>query len=249
VSGIRARLGRGARRLFGPSSFRKLASWPVVVVVACVAVVVVLGVRAEHRRDPVDDSVGDVPRVGPVDGERVAAYLGQARDELAALPADEQTWALVGFTAYQKPAGLTPLLAGYRVDRVLARVPLPGVQTQLVTLVVHTLSVDVPTGMQRVAAAKEKDATDAVDAGTAALDRREASAYRQLCGCLYAAVVRADGASLRALAGRTGVRIIDPAPEVTRLDRATFVPLLPEQSETVGPPGNTTTASPTPSAG
>jgi hypothetical protein len=258
VSGIRARLARGGRRLFGRYALRRLSSWPVIAALVCLALIAALGYRAAHRETPVDDTVGDVPRVGPVDGERVDAYLRRSRSELAGLVAGRPVWALVEFAGYQRPAGLTPLLVGYPVGRVLARVPLPGVQTQLVTLVVNTLSTDVPAGMRRVATAKEQAAANL--AGTtggssevasvdAAVERREAAAYRQLCACLYAAVVRADPAGLRTLAGRAGVRVVDPAPEVSRLDRATFVPLLPEQREIVGPPGDTASASPTSTAG
>ena len=261
MSGVRARLARGARRLFGRSALRRLSSLPVIAGLVCLALIVALGYRAGHREAPVDDTVSYVPRVGPADGERVDAYLRQSRSELAKLTAGRPVWALVEFASYQRPAGLIPLLVGYQVGRVLARVPLPGVQTQLVTLVVNTLSIDVPAGMRRVATAKEQAAADlagtagespelaGVDASDAAVERSEAAAYRQLCACLYAAVVRADPAALRALAGRAGVRTVDPAPEVSRLDRATFVPLLPEQSEIVGPPGDTASASPTPTAG
>jgi hypothetical protein len=262
VRAVRARLARGAGRLFNPAALRRLAGWPAVATVVCVALIVVVAYRSQQHA-PADDSVGNVPRVGPVDGQQADAYLNQSRSQLAALPVGRTVWALVGFTGYQRPEGITSLLAGYQVDRVLARVPLPDVQTQLVTLVVNTLSSDVPTDMRRVATAKEKAATDAesqaaaagtsaelarVDASDAVVERREAAAYRTLCACLYAAVLRADQAQLRVLSGRPGVRVVDPAPEVTRLDRATFVPLLPEQTEIVGPPGDTAVASPTPSS-
>ena len=67
----------------------------------------------------------------------------------------------------------------------------------------------------------------------------EADRYRQHCDCAYAAVVRADAAALSALAGRPTVRAVDPAPAVTRVDRAVFLPPLPEQSGTAAPPEQT----------
>jgi hypothetical protein len=257
---ILPRLGRGARRLS--------RSWTALVTLLLVLGVIVVAYRAGTRTAPVDDTVGNVPRVGPVDGQPVAAYLTGSARELSGLPAERPVWALVGFASYQRPAGLGPLLTGYPVSRVVARVPLAGVQTQLVTLVVDRVAVDVPAGMHRVATAKEQaaaiaasdaasatasreDALAGVYASEAAVERREAAAYRQLCACVYAAVVRATPARLRALAVRPGVRVVDPAPEVSRLDRATFVPLLPEQSGTVGPPSDTVpgpTATPSPSA-
>ncbi|WP_051571244.1 hypothetical protein [Cryptosporangium arvum] len=250
------RLRRGALRLS--------RSWTALITFVLVAALVVAAYRAGTRTAPFDDTVGNVPRVGPADGQVVDAYRSAASAELAALPAGKPVWALVGLAAYQRPDALPALLDGYTVNRVVARVPLPGVQTQLVTLVVDRLAVDVPAGMNRTASDKERAAADAATAAksaatpdltavyTAAADvqRREAAAYRQLCACVYAAVVRAAPDRLRALAQRPGIRVIDPAPEVTRLDRATFVPLLPEQSGTVGPPsdnsaGPSTTPSPT----
>ncbi|MBM0239561.1 hypothetical protein JNW88_24810, partial [Micromonospora sp. ATA32] len=38
-------------------------------------------------------------------------------------------------------------------------------------------------------------------------------------------------AVLRRVAARAGVRAVDPAPEVRRLDRAVFTPPLPEQDD------------------
>ena len=249
------RLGRGARRLS--------RSWTALVTLVLVVGLVVVAYRAGTRTAPVDDTVGNVPRVGPADGQRVDAYRTASTGELAALPAGTPVWALIGFADYQRPDALPALFTGYPVSRVVARVPLPGVQTQLVTLVVDRLAVDVRAGMYRLASAKEQAAAEAASAaasaGTADLaevytagadvQRREAAAYRQLCACVHAAVVRATPEQLRTLARRPGIRVVDPAPEVTRLDRATFVPLLPEQSGTVGPPsdnsaGPSTTPSP-----
>jgi len=253
---VLSRLGRGARRLS--------RSWTALVTLMLVLALVVVAYRAGTRTAPVDDTVGNVPRIGPVDGQRVDAYRAQVSDELAALPAGTPVWALVGLADYRRPDALPALFAGLPVSRVVARVPLPDVQTQLVTLVVDRLAVDVPTGMYRVASQKEKAAAAAVTAAEsagsgdlaavyiadAAVERREAAAYRQLCACVYAAVVRATPEQLATLARRDGVRVIDPAPEVERLDRATFVPLLPEQSGTVGPPSDTAagpSATPSPS--
>ena len=67
-------------------------------------------------------------------------------------------------------------------------------------------------------------------AGTAAT---EAAAYRSGCSCVFAAVLRAAPAVLQGVARRAGVRIVDPAPEVRRLDRTEFRPPLPEQTGTV----------------
>jgi hypothetical protein len=41
---------------------------------------------------------------------------------------------------------------------------------------------------------------------------------------------------LAELTGRAGIRVVDPAPEIRRLDRTVFLPLLPEQATVVAPP-------------
>jgi hypothetical protein len=72
----------------------------------------------------------------------------------------------------------------------------------------------------------------------------EALAYRSLCSCVYAAVVRATPAALDRIAKRPEVRSVEPAPEVRRLDRAVFLPPLPEQRDVVRPPASSTSVSP-----
>jgi hypothetical protein len=86
----------------------------------------------------------------------------------------------------------------------------------------------------------------------AAVADAEAHAYRGQCACVFAAVVRGDPAALHRIAGRDEVRVVDPAPEVRRLDRVEFRPPLPEQQVTTpagprsatapAPPGTSTVA-------
>jgi hypothetical protein len=66
----------------------------------------------------------------------------------------------------------------------------------------------------------------------------EAAAYRRHCSCVYAAVVHAAPAALRALADRPEVRVVDPAPEIRRLDRTVFLPPLPDQVTRAEPPAD-----------
>ena len=67
----------------------------------------------------------------------------------------------------------------------------------------------------------------------------EATAYRAGCACVYAAVVRGDAGGAARRRGPAGVRAVDPAPEVYRLDRTVFTPPLPEQRDVVRPPADT----------
>ncbi|WP_349875914.1 hypothetical protein ABIH81_17035 [Micromonospora sp. HUAS YX12] len=220
---------------------------------ACALVVLVAAV-AQRRDRPVNDrTVGEVTRVGVTDGASIPAYLRAAGDELARLDVPDG-YALVSFADYLTPARAAAALDGTRVSAVVARVPLPGRQTEIVRIAALRLPQDVVAGMAGVATRKDREAADyrsraaattadpelrrVYDSG-AEVAAREAEAYRTGCACVYAAVVGAAPDALRALAGRPGVRVVDPAPEVTRLDRTVFTPPLPEQRDVVRPPADT----------
>lgn len=244
VTGLGRGAGSGRRLLLGGASLAVVG-----------AVATSLYLRSQPAR--VDETVGDVVRVGAVEGVRVAAYAGASKSELTNLLSSRtgDTYALVSFASNVEPAQLPGLLADTRTVRVYARVPLPDVQTEIVMLPVNTLAVDVPAGMKRTAAEKERIAAESVRSADglrgggerertlrafyqedAEINRAEAASYRRLCACVYAAVVTATPVRLQQLAARRGVRVVDPAPEVRRLDRTVFLPLQPEQTTVVSPP-------------
>lgn len=222
------------------------------IALACALVVLVVAVAQRRDRPVSDRTVGEVTRVGVSDGASIPAYLRAAGDELARLDAPDG-YALVSFDGYLTPARAAAALDGTRVSAVVARVPLPGRQTEIVRIAALRLPQDVVAGMAGVATRKDAEAADyrsraaattadpelrrVYDSG-AEVAAREAEAYRTGCACVYAAVVSAAPEALRALAGRPGVRVVDPAPEVRRLDRTVFTPPLPEQRDVVRPPAD-----------
>ncbi len=261
------RLARGLRRIAGvgrgPESSRRG--------VAGAVVLALIGVGAtamymRSRPEPIDETTGDVVRVGVSEGDQVPVYVQAARSEVAALVAKGggETVALVSLSGYTAPSKLTPLLDGVTPVRAYARVPLPDVQTEIVFFPVNTVAADVPAAMKRTAAAKELAARGADQAAAAlsgsstkekelrgfyvrdaTVSRAEAAAYRDLCACVYGVVVRAVPARLDALSKRPGVRVVDPAPESQRIDRTVFLPLQPEQKVVVKPPPDSAYPSPT----
>lgn len=243
---------------------RRRPRWPQPLTVAALAsataVAAVAFWTAVHRPPP-DPGAAAVARVGVVDGQSVPAYVAASRSELAHLVAGDAgraatpTYALVTLAAYLPPDRLAPTLAGVDVSRVHTRVPLPEQQTAIGQIPVTRVPGDVVAGMAAVAAGKDREARTyrslsakltgdeqeerrlrAVYAGQAQLAAAEAAAYRARCSCVYAAVVRGAPAALEGVAGRPGVRAVDPAPEVRQLDRAVFLPPLPEQTGAVRPP-------------
>ncbi|BCJ77803.1 hypothetical protein CS0771_73470 [Catellatospora sp. IY07-71] len=215
-----------------------------------------------------ETAIGETVQVGVVQGQSVPVYARQARSELATLlkrPAASpvETYALVSLKAYLAPKRLTPVLGGVSVVEVFARVPLKEADTQSVRIPAFQIPDDVVTGMRQVAQRRAADAGDFRDLAAklrtadAAEDRlrdtylddsgvaaAEAEAYRAACTCVYAAVVRATPAALDQIAARPEVRAVDPAPEVRRLDRAVFLPPLPEQVGQAGPSATATPSAP-----
>jgi hypothetical protein len=239
------------------------------------AAVLLLGmIWAEQRDDPPTGDPGDVVRVGVVEGQSVSGYLTAARAEMTALtdpsqPAAGDTWALVSLTGYVAPDVLPRLLDGAAVAQVYARVPLPGVHTQVVRIPIYRMPGDVAAGMLDAALQRDQEQADYLqlsrhldgeDGGAdrarqaysaaAATAAAEAAAYRSGCACVFAAVVRAAPPALQGIADRPGVRAVDPAPEVRGLDRTEFRPPLPEQPGSVLPaPAVGASMSPVPNGG
>jgi hypothetical protein len=213
---------------------------------------------ASRGQAPGDVTVGDVVRVGVTDGESIPQYVRSSRDELAKLTEGEETYALVTLSAYLAPERLKPILGGIAVSQVFGRVPLPDTQTQIVRIPALRVPDDVTAGMAVVAdrkdveaaeyhqlsqqltgnSARERELRQVYDSG-AAVAVAEAEAYRGGCSCVYAAVVRATPQALDRVFERPEVRAVDAAPEVRRLDRAVFLPPLPEQRDIVRPPADT----------
>lgn len=182
---------------------------------------------------------GEVPvtgaqRLGPDAGEPVADYLRRARAFLP--PGNSPHWALVQLEGYLTPAPAAELARGVRLSRVTIRVPLPRIQTALITR-------DLP-GQRPVAeltealrsAAQERAAVASQQRGrAAALAAAEAAQLRTGCACVVALLVFGDGDALRVVAARPGVRAVHAALPDTPIQDLAISPLLPEQLETAGP--------------
>jgi hypothetical protein len=209
----------------------------------------------------------DVVRVGLVEGQSVRGYLDSSHQELNALVRSGRvadTWALVTLGAYVPPNELPPVFAGVAVAQVYARAPLPDTPTPVVRIPAYRIPQDVVAGMRATAVLRDQERADYLQlmrrvtgdtpsdarlrrayATAAQVAATEAGAYRSGCACVFAAVVRASPAALSGVAGRNGVRAVDPAPELTSLDGVEFDPPLPEQPADP-PPDESPAPSPSP---
>lgn len=227
------RLARGVRR------FRTLAPVSQALVLFLVAAVVVAGLWYFWPR-PVPSNVDSisVSRVGPSDGTDIPAYVAGAQRSLAGLRGVAPVVALVSFREYQTGSAAAGVVTGMPLRLAYARVPITGVQTRTSSLTVIS-GGDLAAGVVRLASERTTAAADlaaAGDAAGAAIARREAAAYRSGCACLYGVVVVAPPDSLRTLATRPGVRVVEPAPSIHDPYATVFTPLLPEQTSVVAPP-------------
>ncbi|WP_228539799.1 hypothetical protein [Nocardia sp. XZ_19_385] len=178
-------------------------------------------------------------RLGPEQGETVADYLARAQDSLNGADSDEH-WALVSFTTELAPAAIPAHSGGIRIGQVLHRVPIPRVQTPIVT-------VGVPAG-DAVAIAS---ATNAAWQLQTQLDRDEAlgilddrtlratsvtiSRLRAGCPCTVGLVIRGTLPQLRTLAATTNIRAVEALPADAVDGHFAVTPLLPEHTDTITP--------------
>ncbi|HEY2763886.1 MAG TPA: hypothetical protein VGJ13_07710 [Pseudonocardiaceae bacterium] len=181
--------------------------------------------------------VTGVERLGPDSGELVADYLQRAAGSFPP-PGGGEVWGLVQLGDYLDPAAAAQEMRGARLSSVVLRVPLPGVQTALIfqDLPGQHPAVEL-AGAMRAAAQERAQAAGQAPPGSrrAAVATAEAARLRAGCTCVLAVLVRADGAVLRDLASRVGVRAVQAAHPGTPREDVAVSPLLPEQRDTVGP--------------
>jgi hypothetical protein len=203
--------------------------------VLLVVLVMVFGVTtwvAGQRDEPVP---GGVQRLGPEAGEPVADYLRRAG---ASLPAGRSSrWALVQLDSYLTLDRAAELTRGVRLSRVVFRVPLPRVQTALITrdLPGQQPVSELAAAQQSAAAERLAASRTASDSRRAAVDAAEAAQLHRGCACVLALLVFGDGDALRTVAGRSGIRAVHAALADTSVQDLAISPLLPEQGDIAGP--------------
>ncbi|RBO90126.1 hypothetical protein [Nocardia puris] len=216
---------------WGPSArARVLRGAPAgVAVVALIGLLVALGVAIPPR----ELGVG-TDRLGPDHGERVGDYLDRAR---ASLSGDhtETRWALITFGEPLASHQIPDHTAGLRVAQVLYRVPLPRVQTPLVTVAVPSTDVAATNSSRWAAGALQAEldlGTDPESRYTATLSA-SAARLRADCACVVGVIVRGPLPPLRTLLDDPTVRAVEALPA----DATTFAvtPLLPDHTDVVGP--------------
>lgn len=209
------------------------ARWAVlaVLLVAFGAAVVAAG-----QREPGPPPLPGVERLGPEPGEPVAGYLPRAA---ASLPArgTGPAWALVQLEDHLDVVTAAALTQDVRLSRVVLRVPLPRVQTALLTRSVagQRPAVEIAAAMRAAVGDRQAVAVQATSGRAGEVAAAEAGRLRAGCSCVVALLVRGDRAALERLATRSQVRAVHAARVGTPPQGLALAPLLPEQRKAAGP--------------
>jgi hypothetical protein len=207
------------------------------VLLACVAVVLLVAwyAGAQFPAGTPAPAPGSV-RLGPEPGEEVSAYLARLPAELPA-PGVEAL-ALVQFAAELPVPAAVQAVAGAAPVTAVLRVPLPRIQTALRFEPLEQ-GVPPPTALDasRQRAGQQAAAEAQRQAGrSAAVAAAEARALAEPAApCVLAIVVRAERATLDAVAARPDVRAVHAAPAGVTARELALAPLLPGQVERVDP--------------
>jgi hypothetical protein len=207
------------------------------VLLACAAVVLLVAwyAGAQFPTGTPAPAPGSV-RLGPEPGEEVSAYLARLPAELPA-PGVEAL-ALVQFAAELPVPAAVQAVAGAAPVTAVLRVPLPRIQT---ALRFEPLEQGVPPPAALDAARRRAQQQAAADAQrlagrAAAVAAAEARALADPAApCVLAIVVRAERATLDAVAARPDVRAVHAAPAGVTARELALAPLLPGQVERVDP--------------
>jgi hypothetical protein len=197
---------------------------------------------------PTGALAGGAQAVGPRRDQRLASYVAERGAALAALPDGERVTAVVSFDDYRTPEAIDGLLPeGVEVRLAQYRVPAEGERPLETEVVAGDIEASIDRVVEQtigpiideIGEVRRLIESDTVDDPAFAddLQRRlsELEAVRNLLDTghriVFAVVVEGPVEGLRALADRDGVRLVDPAPGETDIDRSAFYGLLPEDRE------------------
>jgi hypothetical protein len=196
------------------------------VIAVLVAIVLCAGILGPPREAAITTD-----HLGPEHGETVANYLDRARNSLSG--AEEPRFALVSLTSEITPAAAVTLAGDTRVAQVIFHVPIPRVQTSIVT-------VNTPAGSEAMLRSPGNAATQ-LSLVRGANERQQrinaVSAARLFegCACIVGLTVRATPTALTEISHRDDVRAVEALPPDAVAGRFAVVPLLPEHTDFVVP--------------
>jgi hypothetical protein len=192
-------------------------------------------------------SAGGGGGIGPLPGTPIATYVRSRAAALRAVPEGEERAAVVSFSGYRTVAEATAVVAS--VDGVEAEAVLLALPGGRPVRAAAGVDADDVVAEQRALAASEKAALEELLPSVTDADfRRQYQAdIDRLAGLLagpkdvgavvHAVVVLGDGASLRRLAARPGVRLVDPgASAAVPGGGGAAVGLRPEETVRTGAP-------------
>lgn len=215
------------------------------------------GPDADDRARQVQAAIADgvVPAVGPEPGVGVADHLAGSRARVASLnraDPDRRYTALVSFVAYAKVEDIADLVSEVDVRRVYVRARSAGPLSEVIPIAVDDL---VPDTLEVYGALAKRKATDqeanlsqarsitstaaselafkAEFVQQAAVEGKEAAAFRTSCACVFNVLVEGTARDLADLLQTGGVRAVDVAVAGATPDQVEVRYFLPDDKGVV----------------
>lgn len=202
------------------------------------AIVLVAGGSDADDLSSSQDDGALVDSIGPLPGLDVGGHVADREQAITSI--DGAAVAVISFDTYVAADDVNELL-GDEVRAQMLLVALPGAAPAVTTDPGRYRSSTVADAEAQIV-----EITGLIpsvdDAEFAAFYRAEVARYEQVVAAadradiVFAAVVRATGPQLRAVASREGIRLVDPVAGTALADGAAITGLRPEETTTTGSP-------------
>lgn len=201
----------------------------VVVAIAVVgALLFVVGVSTPPDPRPITTD-----RLGPENGERVAAYVARADENRNSVTGPDPHWGLVSFDRAVGIDRVHDLSRSVRVSRILFQVPLDRVQTPVVSVAVGASDAALERAGEFAAARVQR--REATNERTQRIMNLSAERLAMGCECVVGVLAHADPDALFALGETPDVRVVEVLDTDVPYGQFAVRPLLPEHRDVVGP--------------
>lgn len=172
-------------------------------------------------------------RLGPENGESVAAYLDRSRESHFAATGSDPHWALVSFGRAVAVDRVRDMAGSMRISQIFFRVPLDRVQTPVVSVAVGASDA----ALVRASESASQQLRRRVGSDERAQRILDHSSRRLSagCECVVGVLVRGASEALIAVSGDLEVRAVEILGPDVPYGQFAVRPLLPEHRGVVAP--------------
>lgn len=172
-------------------------------------------------------------RLGPENGESVAAYLDRSRESHAAAAGSDPHWGLVSFDRAVDIDRVRAMADSMRKSQVFFRVPLDRVQTPVVSVAVGASDAALVRASE--SAAQQLRRRVGPDERARRILDHSSRRLSAGCECVVGVLVRGESEALIAVSGDPDVRAVEILGPDVPYGQFAVRPLLPEHRGVVAP--------------